>query len=165
MFNLKEKFVVFNHLIPLIKSGMIITNEKCNLDFKKVEDRETRERNEKEKIEELIQKVTKLTLNNDFSFKQQKLIFKEFIDSSNNSNKLISNSVSLERKHLLESHIIRVMKSKQIIEHNELISEVINGVNSYFVPEIAAIKSRIENLIEREFIKRAEAINKYMYIA
>ena len=161
IFNLKEKFIIFNHLIPLIKSGMIFTDKVCNLDFKKGEDRD---KLEKEKIEELIQNVTKITLNRNFSFKQQKLIFKEFINLDN-TNKVVSNTVTLERKNLLESTIIRVMKSKQIVEHNELISEVISGVNSFFVPEISAIKTRIENLIEREFIKRTENINKYMYIA
>ncbi|EGR33634.1 hypothetical protein IMG5_047430 [Ichthyophthirius multifiliis] len=61
--------------------------------------------------------------------------------------------VSKEREYILDACIVRVMKSRKIMKHNELIPEVIKLVNN-FKPEIPVIKRRIESLIERDYIKR-----------
>jgi cullin 3 len=56
------------------------------------------------------------------------------------------------------------MKSKREIPHNELISEVLNNITNLFLPDINAIKQRIESLIERGYVKRSpNDYNNYIY--
>jgi cullin 3 len=65
----------------------------------------------------------------------------------------VANHVSRQRKHL---------------QHSQLITEVIQQLTSQFKPEIALIKSRIEDLITREYLDRAEASDgkpAYQYVA
>jgi cullin 3 len=45
-----------------------------------------------------------------------------------------------------------------------LISETISQL-THFKPEIAMIKNRIENLIEREYLERIDDGTKYRYLA
>ena len=74
--------------------------------------------------------------------------------------------VEEDRKHLLEACIIRVMKGKKQLDHNNLMTEVVSGMSGRFVPSVEAIKDRIENLLEREFIKRDETDPRvYHYVA
>jgi hypothetical protein len=45
-------------------------------------------------------------------------------------------------------------------------TEVVSGMSGRFVPSVEAIKDRIENLLEREFIKRDETDPRvYHYVA
>ncbi|KAF9163249.1 Cullin-3 [Actinomortierella ambigua] len=59
------------------------------------------------------------------------------------------------RKHMAEAAIVRVMKSRKTLEHNELIAEVITQLQVRFSPSPAMIKKRIEALIDREYLERA----------
>lgn len=54
----------------------------------------------------------------------------------------------------VEAAIVRVLKGRQQILHNELVAEVCNHLAPRFVPSPALIKHRIEVLIEREYIQR-----------
>lgn len=70
--------------------------------------------------------------------------------------------VDEERKHMIEvsqmvgvellltaqACIVRVMKSKKTLSHNELISEVAHQLSTRFVPSMSMIKKRIEGLID-----------------
>ena len=71
--------------------------------------------------------------------------------------------IELDRSAIIDSTIVRILKSRKIIKHNELISDVLSQTKT-FVPEISFIKNRIENLIEREYIERDD-ITTYKYIA
>jgi cullin 3 len=64
-------------------------------------------------------------------------------------------SVEEGRKALLESVIVRIMKTRKHMEHNALVAEVVRMVSARFSPDVAAIKRRIEHLIERDYIERA----------
>eukprot|EP00735_Rhodelphis_limneticus_P003067 TRINITY_DN1427_c0_g1::TRINITY_DN1427_c0_g1_i1::g.27310::m.27310 TRINITY_DN1427_c0_g1::TRINITY_DN1427_c0_g1_i1::g.27310 ORF type:complete len:751 (+),score=125.08,sp/Q9ZVH4/CUL3A_ARATH/51.70/0.0,Cullin/PF00888.17/7.9e-181,Cullin_Nedd8/PF10557.4/9.5e+02,Cullin_Nedd8/PF10557.4/1.3e-29,TrmB/PF01978.14/0.89,TrmB/PF01978.14/43,DUF739/PF05339.6/7.3e+02,DUF739/PF05339.6/0.22,DUF739/PF05339.6/5.8e+02,HTH_20/PF12840.2/9.4e+03,HTH_20/PF12840.2/0.11,Rrf2/PF02082.15/2.1e+03,Rrf2/PF02082.15/2.3e+03,Rrf2/PF02 len=71
-----------------------------------------------------------------------------------------------DRKPQIEAAIVRIMKSRKVVDHNILISEVTQQLASRFVPSPAVIKKRIENLIEREYLKRDENDpKKYNYLA
>ena len=59
-----------------------------------------------------------------------------------------------DRRYTIEAAIVKVMKSRKTIEHNDLITEVVRFLLSKFKPEPAQIKKRIESLIERGFIER-----------
>ncbi|OEH78830.1 hypothetical protein cyc_01443 [Cyclospora cayetanensis] len=63
-------------------------------------------------------------------------------------------SIEQDRNHLVEAAIVRVMKSRQQIRHNDLLEEVTQLLSPRFIPSASLIKQRIEVLIEREYIQR-----------
>lgn len=75
-------------------------------------------------------------------------------------------SIDEGRKHLINAAIVRTMKSRQSIKHNELIEEIIKQLQNRFLPPMVHIKQRIEDLIEKEYLRRDnESPNIYHYIA
>ena len=74
--------------------------------------------------------------------------------------------VEEDRKHILDSVLVRVMKSRKRLDHNNLVAEVVKMVGDRFLPTPAVIKQRIELLIEREFLKREDNDRSfYEYLA
>ena len=76
-------------------------------------------------------------------------------------------SVQLERKHAVEAAIVRIMKSRRLMEHTQLVEEVIkySSINQ-FTPDVPFIKQVIENLISREYLDRsADNRNVYVYLS
>ncbi|TRY73733.1 hypothetical protein TCAL_06696 [Tigriopus californicus] len=74
--------------------------------------------------------------------------------------------VDEDRKHEIEACIVRIMKSRKQLNHNQLVSEVVEQLNKRFQPSPVVIKKRIEGLIEREYLKRSETDRKtYVYLA
>ncbi|CAK9436501.1 uncharacterized protein LODBEIA_P10590 [Lodderomyces beijingensis] len=70
------------------------------------------------------------------------------------------------RKIELNAAIVRILKSRRTVSHNELIEGVIRQLTNRFQPSIVSIKQRIEDLIEKEYLERdAEDRNLYHYIA
>eukprot|EP00184_Porphyridium_aerugineum_P001646 CAMPEP_0184694360 /NCGR_PEP_ID=MMETSP0313-20130426/2360_1 /TAXON_ID=2792 /ORGANISM="Porphyridium aerugineum, Strain SAG 1380-2" /LENGTH=846 /DNA_ID=CAMNT_0027152651 /DNA_START=208 /DNA_END=2748 /DNA_ORIENTATION=- len=75
-------------------------------------------------------------------------------------------SVVEDRKHSIEAAIVRVMKQKKTLDHQSLVVEVSKLLMPIFHPEPKQIKNRIEDLIQREYIKRDdENTGKYEYLA
>ncbi|KAI5452911.1 hypothetical protein NCC49_006448 [Naganishia albida] len=73
--------------------------------------------------------------------------------------------VDEERKHQIEACIVRIMKDKKSLGHNDLVNEVIRQLMSRFTPTPAVIKKRIENLIDREYLERSDDMRQYNYLA
>jgi len=74
--------------------------------------------------------------------------------------------VDEDRKHEIEACIVRIMKSRQQLNHNQLVAEVVDQLCKRFSPSPVVIKKRIESLIEREYIKRSDQDRKhYVYLA
>lgn len=74
--------------------------------------------------------------------------------------------VDEDRKHEIEACIVRIMKSRKQLNHNQLVSEVVEQLSKRFQPSPVVIKKRIEGLIEREYIRRSETDRKvYVYLA
>ncbi|KAL9935024.1 hypothetical protein V8E36_006100 [Tilletia maclaganii] len=74
--------------------------------------------------------------------------------------------VEEERKSVTEACIVRIMKNRKTMEHNELLNEVIRQLSSRFVPSPSSIKKRIEALIDREYLERSEqGRGLYNYVA
>ncbi|KAE9553549.1 hypothetical protein FO519_003242 [Halicephalobus sp. NKZ332] len=69
------------------------------------------------------------------------------------------------QKHYIDCVIVRIMKMKKTVKHNELVADVINEVKNRFLPSTTLIKSCIESLIQRAYIKRTEEISVYEYIS
>lgn len=70
-----------------------------------------------------------------------------------------------ERTNIIDAAIVRTMKAAKTLDHNNLIAEVTRQVTKRFHPSVSHIKKRIESLIEREFLKRADNRNTYEYLA
>ncbi|KAF8638268.1 hypothetical protein AX17_002290 [Amanita inopinata Kibby_2008] len=70
-----------------------------------------------------------------------------------------------ERKHQTDACIVRIMKDRKHMVHNDLINEATRQLSSRFQPEPFSIKKRIENLIEREYLERCEDRKSYNYLA
>lgn len=66
----------------------------------------------------------------------------------------INEDVGKDRRHNIDAALVRIMKSRKVLGYQNLISECAEMLSHTFKPEIKAIKSRIEDLINREFIER-----------
>lgn len=73
--------------------------------------------------------------------------------------------VEEDRSFSIEAAIVRVMKGRKILQHQQLVAEVVEQL-TLFRPNPKSIKQRIENLIEREFLERdPDNQNLYKYLA
>jgi cullin 1 len=80
--------------------------------------------------------------------------------------KKVIENVTKDRKYLLEAAIVRTMKSRKSLEHNQLMFEVMQQVRRMFTADAKMIKKCIEDLIEREFIERDSSnARRYNYLA
>jgi hypothetical protein len=73
-------------------------------------------------------------------------------------------TVQVERGTTIDAAIVRIMKSRKVINHNVLVGELLSQL-SFFALDPKAIKKRIESLIDREYMKRDLNDNKiYHYL-
>ncbi|CAJ0585339.1 unnamed protein product, partial [Mesorhabditis spiculigera] len=71
-----------------------------------------------------------------------------------------------DRRVVIEACIVRIMKMRKRLVHNELIAEVIQQLQRRFNPALPKIRAAIDSLIEREFLKRSdESMNIFEYIS
>ncbi|AES96670.1 putative cullin protein, neddylation [Medicago truncatula] len=74
--------------------------------------------------------------------------------------------VEEDRKPQIEAAIVRIMKSRKQLEHNNLMAEVTQQLQSRFLTNPTDVKKRIESLLEREFLERDPVDRKlYRYLA
>lgn len=77
----------------------------------------------------------------------------------------LSMTVEKGRLHKIEATIVRIMKARKSMQHDELMTEVISQ-QFLFKIEPRVVKKRIEALIEREFLERsADDSRIYNYLA
>lgn len=95
-----------------------------------------------------------------FRVKINQIQMKETVEEQ----KATEESVFHDRQFQIDAAIVRIMKQKKLLNHNELISEL---YKTFDLPIKAVdFKKRIEQLIEREYIERdKENGNLYKYIA
>mmetsp|Transcript_6153 Transcript_6153/g.9899 ORF Transcript_6153/g.9899 Transcript_6153/m.9899 type:complete len:117 (-) Transcript_6153:17-367(-) len=76
----------------------------------------------------------------------------------------VHEKVLAERKHVLEAAIVKQMKARRTLKHTELLTEVLRLIR--FPVELEVIAKRIDDLIEREYMRRDDKDNKvYHYVA
>lgn len=73
-------------------------------------------------------------------------------------------SIHSDRAHHVDAALVRVMKSRKELKHQELIVEVMRLVKNRFEPKVSLIKERIGELIELEYIRRTDD-GGYEYVA
>ncbi len=73
--------------------------------------------------------------------------------------------VEEDRTYLIEASIVRIMKARKTLPHQELISNVLSQLHT-FKCETKDIKKHIESLIQRDYLERSsENGNVYNYLA
>jgi cullin 3 len=94
------------------------------------------------------------------------------VSSANNASILVDGSpavpaaVEEDRRHLLEAAIVRIMKARKTLNHNDLVAEATRQLSGRFVPPPQFVKKRVESLIEREYLERDENDRRvYRYMA
>jgi len=80
--------------------------------------------------------------------------------------KKVVEDVDKERKHVVDATIVRVMKSRKVLQHQQLVIEVVQQLSRTFNPDFKLIKKRIEDLISREYLERdREDAGMFRYLA
>jgi len=70
------------------------------------------------------------------------------LDSSHNPKR-----VEEDRSNAIEASIVRIMKARKTLKHQQMVSEVMYQLK-FFKPNVRLIKTRIESLIDREYLER-----------
>eukprot|EP00760_Papus_ankaliazontas_P029874 PhM_4_TR4506/c0_g1_i1/m.7735/K03869/CUL3; cullin 3 len=110
-----------------------------------------------------------IKVNMDFKSKHVKLRFAAAattVHEKEEESKDMRTRVNEERKWVVDSVLVRIMKSRRTMEHSNLVSEAIDLLKQRFRPSPDEIKRRIESLIERDYMERsAESRTRYNYLS
>jgi cullin-4 len=79
-------------------------------------------------------------------------------------NKETHERVAADRNYETQAAIVRILKARKNITHNELIAETIKVTRSRGTLDVGGIKRNIDRLIEKEFLER-EDDGTYSYVA
>ncbi|KAF2272681.1 cullin-4B [Westerdykella ornata] len=79
-------------------------------------------------------------------------------------NKETHERVAADRNYETQAAIVRILKARKKIGHNELVAETIRVTKERGTLDVAGIKRNIEKLIEKEFLEREED-GGYSYVA
>lgn len=132
---------------PLIKSNILLLDDKDN-------NNNTLNFNEKFDSEE-----ARINLNYKCKDKSKN-------KQEDKKDKEVSHFLIEDRKYQIDASIIHVLKQAKKLSFDELKMNVTQEVKGYFIPEISLIKSRLDNLMDRNFIKRDDQKpDVYIYIA
>merc|ERR1712150_222993 len=87
---------------------------------------------------------------------------------SNDEEKATDDRVAQDRQHLTDAAIVRLMKTRRRLRHNELVEQLkeLSKVQLRFPVKEKDIKKRVESLISRDFIRRDQNDSQfYIYVA
>eukprot|EP00607_Mallomonas_marina_P008660 CAMPEP_0182424868 /NCGR_PEP_ID=MMETSP1167-20130531/11130_1 /TAXON_ID=2988 /ORGANISM="Mallomonas Sp, Strain CCMP3275" /LENGTH=285 /DNA_ID=CAMNT_0024605005 /DNA_START=1355 /DNA_END=2212 /DNA_ORIENTATION=- len=78
----------------------------------------------------------------------------------------VPSTVEEERKHLVDAAVVRIMKARKTLSHNDLLAEASKQLSFRFTPSPVMVKKRIESLLEREYLQRDKTDPRfYNYLA
>ncbi|KAF5731466.1 cullin-1-like [Tripterygium wilfordii] len=80
--------------------------------------------------------------------------------------KKVIEDVDKDRRYAIDAALVRIMKSRKVLGHQQLVSECVEQLSRMFKPDIKAIKKRMEDLITRDYLERdKENQNLFKYLA
>jgi len=108
-----------------------------------------------------IRSTDTFTTNNTFSSKSLRFrVPIAALEESHNPKRLED-----DRGHTIEAAIVRIMKARKTLSHQQLIAEVLTQL-SFFRPDVKKVRRHIEALIEREYLERDQDNRDiYKYLA
>ncbi|XP_078035422.1 cullin 2 isoform X2 [Augochlora pura] len=117
-----------------------------------------------------LEEDTVLSLNFDYSNKRTKFRItgplQRDVPHENNDTEATHRSVDEDRKLYLQAAIVRIVKSRKVLTHNQLVQEVLSQPKITFIPSIGMIKKCIEALIDKQYIERTpNKADEYSYVA
>ncbi|XP_030973985.1 cullin-1-like isoform X1 [Quercus lobata] len=68
--------------------------------------------------------------------------------------KKVIEDVILDRRYNIDASMVRIMKSRKVLDHQQLVMECVKQLGRMFKPDLKAIKKRIEDLITRDYLER-----------
>lgn len=106
-------------------------------------------------------------MNNSFTSKMTKIkIVQGVVKETAPERQVTQDRMDEDRRLLMEASIVRVMKHRRNLGHNDLVIEVTKMLSARFVPTPQGLKKRIERLIEADFLRRsATDTSVYEYVA
>ncbi|GLT42501.1 hypothetical protein SLA2020_164970 [Shorea laevis] len=80
--------------------------------------------------------------------------------------KKVVEDVDKDRRYAIDAALVRIMKSRKVLGHQQLVSECVEQLSRMFKRDIEAIKKRMEDLITRDYLERdKENPNLFRYLA
>ncbi|KAM3755485.1 hypothetical protein ACB098_02G043000 [Castanea mollissima] len=80
--------------------------------------------------------------------------------------KKVIEDVDKDRLYAIDASIVRVMKSRKVLGHQQLVMECVEQLGHMFKPNLKAIKKRIDDLITRDYLERdKDNPNFFRYLA
>ncbi|CAK9199261.1 unnamed protein product [Sphagnum troendelagicum] len=80
--------------------------------------------------------------------------------------KKVIEDVDKDRRYAIDASIVRIMKSRKVLPHQQLVLECIEQLGRMFKPDFKVIKKRVEDLIAREYLERdKDNPNMFKYLA
>ncbi|KAF5815344.1 putative cullin protein, neddylation [Helianthus annuus] len=80
--------------------------------------------------------------------------------------KKVIEDVDKDRRYAIDASLVRIMKSRKVLGYQQLVIECVEQLSSMFMPDVKAIKKRIEDLITRDYLERdKDDPNIFRYLA
>lgn len=112
-----------------------------------------------------INPTDSFTLNANFEHPKNRFKINQIqLKETPQENKDTHERVAVERTFETQAAIVRIMKSRKTITHNELVAEVITATKSRGVLPVGEIKKNIDRLIDKDYMER-EDDGMYSYVA
>ncbi|KAL2484611.1 Cullin-3A [Abeliophyllum distichum] len=110
----------------------------------------------KEPTSKNIEEDDAFSVNDKFTSKLRKVKIRTVVaqKESESEKQETRQRVEEARKPQIDAAIVRIMKSRKVLDHKNVIAEVTKQLQSRFLTNTGDIKKQLESLIEREFLER-----------
>jgi cullin 3 len=150
-------FDLKKHIVQMCKAADEDSKKSSKLLLPKSDDKDQQNNSTDEKKKAVVTTSTIFTPNPAFKSKKIKMNLNPPVGVEDAvKKKTTETQIEEERKWVVDAVIVRIMKARKTLMHGELILEVTKQLQNRFMPSPSLVKKRIENLIEREYLERAD---------